>query len=169
VTRAATAVSIRSYSDGDETGVLHLLNAALGVGPAGERSAGFFRWKHLNNPFGRSFMLVAEADDRIVGLRAFMRWEFVSAGRRFRGHGDASRIPGARDLLKAHARSAGGAENGYRLRVQHAEREESARIPEDGVAAGRTDADLSSGASARPFRPACSQLEEPNPVRVSTH
>lgn len=35
-----------------------------------------FRWKHLENPFGPSVLLVAEASDRIIGLRAFMRWEF---------------------------------------------------------------------------------------------
>jgi hypothetical protein len=29
-------------------------------------------------------MLVAEADEQVVGLRAFMRWEFVAEGRRFR-------------------------------------------------------------------------------------
>ena len=57
---------------------------ALGGGPAGTGPAEFFRWKHLENPFGRSFMLVAEADGRIVGLRAFMRWEFVAGDRRFR-------------------------------------------------------------------------------------
>ena len=39
---------------------------------------------HPVDPFGRSFMLVAETDGRIVGLRAFMRWEFVAGDRRFR-------------------------------------------------------------------------------------
>src|SRR5207247_2560043 len=41
----------------------------------------FFRWKHVDNPFGRSFMLVAEAEERILGLRAFMRWRFAAGGR----------------------------------------------------------------------------------------
>jgi GNAT superfamily N-acetyltransferase len=80
----AARVAIRPYEDADEEGVLDLLNAALGGGPAGSRPEGFFRWKHLENPFGRSFMLVAESDGRIVGLRAFMRWEFVAGDRRFR-------------------------------------------------------------------------------------
>ena len=61
-----------------------MLDAALGGGPAGSHSAKYFRWKHLENPFGPSFMLVAETDGRIVGLRAFMRWEFVAGDRRFR-------------------------------------------------------------------------------------
>src|SRR5262245_10506110 len=37
-----------------------------------------FRWKHLDNPFGRSCMLVAECDGRLIGLRALMRWRFVA-------------------------------------------------------------------------------------------
>jgi GNAT superfamily N-acetyltransferase len=80
----AVDVSARPYVDGDETAVLGLLNASLGAGPAGERPPEFFRWKHLDNPFGRSFMIVAEVGADIVGLRAFMRWEFVAGDRKFR-------------------------------------------------------------------------------------
>lgn len=36
----------------------------------------FFKWKHLENPFGRSFGLLALDGERIVGLRMFMFWEF---------------------------------------------------------------------------------------------
>lgn len=68
---------VRAYQDHDERGVLSLLDRALGGGPAGERSPEFFRWKHLENPFGRSFMTVAVADDGdVIGFRAFMRWRF---------------------------------------------------------------------------------------------
>jgi GNAT superfamily N-acetyltransferase len=84
VSRVAAGVDVRPYRDADEQAVLRLLNDALGGGPAGTRPAEFFRWKHLENPFGRSFMLVAEADGRIVGLRAFMRWEFLAGDQRFR-------------------------------------------------------------------------------------
>ena len=84
MSKVAARVDIRPYRDADEQAVLGLLNDALGGGPAGTRPAEFFRWKHLENPFGRSFMLVAETDGRIVGLRAFMRWEFVAGDRRFR-------------------------------------------------------------------------------------
>ena len=82
--RALAGLEVRPYRDSDELAVLGLLNDALGGGPAGTRPATFFRWKHLENPFGRSFMLVAEAEGRIVGLRAFMRWEFLARDRRFR-------------------------------------------------------------------------------------
>jgi GNAT superfamily N-acetyltransferase len=75
------AIVIRPFAAGDEPEVLELLDAALGGGPAGRRPPEFFRWKHLANPFGPSFMLVAEADGRLVGLRAFLRWRFVAGDR----------------------------------------------------------------------------------------
>jgi GNAT superfamily N-acetyltransferase len=74
------ALTVRRYEDRDEHAVLELLTESLGGGPAGTRPAEFFRWKHLENPFGRSFMLVAEDAGRLVGLRAFMRWRFVFDG-----------------------------------------------------------------------------------------
>lgn len=79
--QAAVDFRIRPYEDSDQAQVLELLNEALGPGPAGERSAEFYRWKHLGNPFGRSLMLVAETDGRIIGLRAFLRWRFRVGGR----------------------------------------------------------------------------------------
>jgi GNAT superfamily N-acetyltransferase len=80
VSRVAAVVSIRPYTDDDEADVLALLDASLGSGPAGRRTPEFFRWKHVDNPFGRSLMLVAESEGRIVGLRAYMRWRFVASG-----------------------------------------------------------------------------------------
>jgi GNAT superfamily N-acetyltransferase len=66
----------RPFTSTDEPRVLDLLRASLGGGPAGERTAEYFRWKHLRSPFGASALFVAEADGDIVGLRAFMRWRF---------------------------------------------------------------------------------------------
>jgi GNAT superfamily N-acetyltransferase len=76
-----STITIRPFETGDEAAVLALLEQTLGGGPAGRRPAEFFRWKHLDNPFGTSFMLLAEADGRIIGLRAFMRWRFTVDGR----------------------------------------------------------------------------------------
>jgi GNAT superfamily N-acetyltransferase len=72
----STEIDVRHYRQEDESRVLDLLASTLGGGPTGHRPPEFFRWKHAQNPFGPSYMLVAEADDRIVGLRAFMRWRF---------------------------------------------------------------------------------------------
>jgi GNAT superfamily N-acetyltransferase len=84
MTTEAPTINIRPYEASDEKDVLRLLEAAMGAGPAGARSTRFFNWKHTANPFGRSFMLVAESSDGIVGLRAFLRWEFRSGDRRIR-------------------------------------------------------------------------------------
>ena len=69
---------IRPYRPDDEAQVLDLLGEALGAGPTGSRTPEFFRWKHEDGPAGPSFMLVAEIGDRIVGLRAFMRWRLTA-------------------------------------------------------------------------------------------
>lgn len=37
-----------------------------------------FAWKHLDNPFGRSDLWVADVDGALVGLRSFLRWELVA-------------------------------------------------------------------------------------------
>jgi Acetyltransferase (GNAT) domain len=77
---AAPDIVIRAYSDDDAASVIDLLRATLGEGPTGDRSEAFFRWKHRENPFGESLMLVAESEGQILGLRAFMRWRFRSRG-----------------------------------------------------------------------------------------
>ncbi len=69
-------VAVRPYREVDEPEVLDLLRLCLGPGPGGERTPEYFRWKHLENPFGRSFMIVAESEGQIVGFRALMRWRF---------------------------------------------------------------------------------------------
>lgn len=70
---------LRPWQPDDEQAVLDLLATTMGGGPTGERTAAFFRWKHLANPFGRSLALVAEHDeDGIIGFRTFMRWRFLS-------------------------------------------------------------------------------------------
>ena len=75
-TRTAARFRIRPFHEEDEAGVLELMRLVLGRGPVPHRPPEFFRWKHLANPFGRSLLLVAEADGSVVGLRAFMRWRF---------------------------------------------------------------------------------------------
>jgi hypothetical protein len=80
-TSAGTDLLVRAYDDRDEAEVLDLIRGSLGGGPAGRRPPEYFRWKHLANPFGRSFMIVAEAEGRIIGFRALMRWRFQANDR----------------------------------------------------------------------------------------
>jgi GNAT superfamily N-acetyltransferase len=72
-------IEIREYCDADEGQVLGLLAASLGKS-VDDRYRGFFRWKHLQNPFGRSFMWVGESDGRVLGFRSFLRWRFLGPG-----------------------------------------------------------------------------------------
>ena len=83
-TELGTALQVRPYVAADEPAVLALLVGALGEGPSGARTPDFFRWKHLENPFGESLLLVAELDGEIVGLRAFLRWGFTLGDRSLR-------------------------------------------------------------------------------------
>jgi GNAT superfamily N-acetyltransferase len=74
-------VSVRPFAAEDLPRVLELLDASLGGGPAGRRPPEMFRWKHLESPFGQSYLLVAECDGRLIGLRALMRWRFMAGDR----------------------------------------------------------------------------------------
>src|SRR5688572_5631082 len=75
VARNQDTLTIRPWRDDDLADVLGLLDAAMGWVPD-EVHESFFRWKHLENPFGRSPAWVMTDDERIVGFRIFMRWEF---------------------------------------------------------------------------------------------
>lgn len=71
-------ISIRRFEDQDLEPVLDILKRALGESPRLRRTPEWFEWKHFNNPFGRSIILVAEVAGRIAGLRALMRWELTT-------------------------------------------------------------------------------------------
>jgi N-acetylglutamate synthase-like GNAT family acetyltransferase len=74
----AEQVSIREGAQEDIPGILEVLRLALGETPLLQRTPALFQWKHEHNPFGRSILLVAEADEQIVGVRALMRWDLVA-------------------------------------------------------------------------------------------
>ncbi len=75
-----TSFAVRSYQASDESAVLALLQKSLGNGRAFDRTSAFWQWKHFQNPFGPSLMLVT-ANNEILGLRAFMRWQFRQGAR----------------------------------------------------------------------------------------
>ena len=72
------SISVRPYRSTDLEPVLDLLRASLGESDVNRRRPEWFSWKHLENPFGRSIMLVAEDTIGLAGFRAFMRWELTS-------------------------------------------------------------------------------------------
>ncbi len=73
-------LTIRPAEPDDLPAMLQLRNRVLGT----HRTSEFFRWKHLENPFGKSAFLVAESEGELVGLRIFQRWRFASGEREAR-------------------------------------------------------------------------------------
>ena len=71
---------LRRAAPDDESAVLELLRVSMGE-DAVPWTPEYWGWKHEANPFGRSAVLLAEADGQLVGLRAFMRWTWRSGGR----------------------------------------------------------------------------------------
>ncbi len=71
-------MSVRLFTDDDLPAVLVLLKDSLGETASLRRTPELFAWKHLDNPFGRSLMLVSHVGDTITGFRAFMRWELLT-------------------------------------------------------------------------------------------
>ncbi len=69
-------MTIRSASEKDIPGIVNLLKASLGESLM-PKSEHFWRWKHIDNPFGQSPVLLAFDGDKLVGVRAFMRWEWM--------------------------------------------------------------------------------------------
>lgn len=73
-----TSITTRPMVPEDLPEVLELLRTCLGE-ERKQWTEGFWRWKHEQNPFGKSTCLLACSGQRIVGLRAFLRWEFTNA------------------------------------------------------------------------------------------
>lgn len=67
---------IRRATDEDLSAIIGIATAALGWDPA-DPNEDFFRWKHLDNPAGRSPMWVACDGGEVIGFRAMLRWEFT--------------------------------------------------------------------------------------------
>lgn len=71
---------IRKATAADLSELIDVCKSALGWSDSDPNEA-FFRWKHFENPFGDSPIWLATDADRIVGVRALMRWELHQAGR----------------------------------------------------------------------------------------
>lgn len=68
-------VSVRPATDDDVAAIIDVAGRALGWDPADPNEA-FFRWKHFDNPAGRSPMWVAESGGDLAGFRSMMRWTY---------------------------------------------------------------------------------------------
>lgn len=75
-------MEIRPATDQDIPMIVDLLKISLGE-ELTPKSAAYWHWKHVSNPFGKSPVLLAFEDGKLVGVRAFMRWQWMYQGQRF--------------------------------------------------------------------------------------
>ena len=68
-------MQIRQANQTDIPGILNVLKASLGE-TSSKKTDEVWRYKHLDNPFGESLVLIAEEAEIIIGVRAFMRWQW---------------------------------------------------------------------------------------------
>lgn len=66
---------IREAGNKDIPQILKVLKASLGE-TSSKKTEEVWRYKHVDNPFGESLVLVAEEDGELIGVRAFMRWKW---------------------------------------------------------------------------------------------
>lgn len=68
-------MQIREATHNDIPRILVVLKASLGE-ISSKKTEEIWRYKHIDNPFGESLVLVAEEKGEIIGVRAFMRWKW---------------------------------------------------------------------------------------------
>lgn len=68
-------MEVREAGPQDIPHIVGLLRISLGESLM-PKSEHYWQWKHLDNPFGRSPVLLCFDNDMLVGVRAFMRWEW---------------------------------------------------------------------------------------------
>lgn len=73
----------RPGTEEDIPQIILLLRESLGESLI-PKSEALWKWKHLDNPFGKSPILVAEEEDKIIGVRAILKWEFNQEGKTIR-------------------------------------------------------------------------------------
>lgn len=69
-------MEVRPAEASDIPAIVSLLKISLGEALL-PKSEEFWKWKHQLNPFGQSPVLLAIHKNEIVGVRAFMRWEWL--------------------------------------------------------------------------------------------
>jgi GNAT superfamily N-acetyltransferase len=66
---------VREAKQEDIDSIVVLLQASLGESLL-KKSAEIWNFKHVINPFGESTVLLAEEDSALIGVRAFMTWQW---------------------------------------------------------------------------------------------
>ncbi|SHF91513.1 Acetyltransferase (GNAT) domain-containing protein [Salegentibacter echinorum] len=68
-------MKIRKATENDIPAIVQVLKASLGEDQL-ELSEKVWRYKHVDNPYGKSIVLIAEENSQIIGVRALMRWQW---------------------------------------------------------------------------------------------
>lgn len=68
-------MEIRESEPRDIPQIIEVLKASLGE-TSSKKTEEMWRYKHIENPFGKSLVLVAVENGSIIGVRALMRWEW---------------------------------------------------------------------------------------------
>ena len=75
-------MQIREATEKDIPEILDVLKASLGE-TSSQKTEEVWRYKHVDNPFGKSLVLVAVENDKIIGVRALMRWKWQLGNQSF--------------------------------------------------------------------------------------
>ena len=72
--------TVVEWSDEYTPQLLELTQSTLGTGGAVAKTEAFWQWKHHDNPFGRSYGILAldGSAEQIAALRILLRWQFMS-------------------------------------------------------------------------------------------
>jgi GNAT superfamily N-acetyltransferase len=66
---------VREAVEADIPEIVNVLKSSLGE-TSSKKTENVWRYKHVDNPFGKSLVLVAVEEDIIIGVRALMKWEW---------------------------------------------------------------------------------------------
>lgn len=77
-------MEIREATEKDIPAILDVLRASLGE-ISSKKTFDVWKFKHLDNPFGKSLVLIALEDKDIIGVRAFMRWQWQFQSKIYKG------------------------------------------------------------------------------------
>ena len=75
-------MEIRKANARDLPEIIRVLKLSLGEADL-PLSEAIWKYKHIDNPFGKSLVLIGEDHGKIVGVRAFMKWEWQKGDRVF--------------------------------------------------------------------------------------
>lgn len=75
-------MEIREGTNQDIPGILKVLKASLGE-TSSRKTEDVWRFKHVDNPFGQSLVLLALENNKVIGVRAFMRWQWQKGAETF--------------------------------------------------------------------------------------